>query len=61
MKVSGGRRLHGHASELERSLPALVGQVDETLVIANVPGSIGVLLTTCGCTKIRAPCRCPRT
>lgn len=30
---------HGHAKELERSLPALVPQVDETVVIANVPGS----------------------
>ena len=34
---------HGHAEELERSLPALAPQVDELLVIANVPGSIGRL------------------
>jgi N-acetylglucosaminyl-diphospho-decaprenol L-rhamnosyltransferase len=31
---------HGHARELERSLPALAPQVDELLVIANVPGSL---------------------
>jgi GT2 family glycosyltransferase len=34
---------HGHAAELERSLPALVPQVDETLVVANTPGSVGAL------------------
>ena len=39
MKVSAVVASHGHADELERSLPALVPQVDETLVIANVPGS----------------------
>jgi GT2 family glycosyltransferase len=32
---------HGHARELERSLPALLPQVDELVVIANVPGSVG--------------------
>jgi GT2 family glycosyltransferase len=32
---------HGHAADLERSLPALVPQVDETVVVANVPGSVG--------------------
>ena len=30
---------HGHGVELERSLPALVTQVDETVVIANLSGS----------------------
>jgi len=34
---------HGHARELESSLPALVPQVDEVLVIANVAGSVGAL------------------
>ncbi len=34
---------HGHAEELERSLPALAPQVDELVVIANVPGSVGRL------------------
>ena len=34
---------HGHARELEQSLPALAPQVDELLVIANVPGSVGAL------------------
>jgi N-acetylglucosaminyl-diphospho-decaprenol L-rhamnosyltransferase len=32
---------HGHAAELERSLPALLPQVDELVVIANLPGSVG--------------------
>ncbi|HEX4745793.1 MAG TPA: glycosyltransferase family 2 protein [Gaiellaceae bacterium] len=40
MKVSAVVVSHGHAAELARSLPALVPQVDETLVIANVPGSV---------------------
>jgi len=31
---------HGNAAELEESLPALEPQVDELLVIANVPGSV---------------------
>jgi len=31
---------HGHAAELERSLPALAPQVDELLLIANTPGSL---------------------
>ena len=43
MKVSAVVVSHGHAAELEESLPALVGQVDETLVIANIPGSVGAL------------------
>ena len=32
---------HGHAADLERSLPALAPQVDELLVISNLPGSVG--------------------
>ena len=40
MKVSAVVISHGHADELERSLPALVDQVDELVVIANVPGSV---------------------
>ena len=43
MKVSAVVVSHGHAAELEQSLPALVDQVDETIVIANIPGSIGAL------------------
>jgi N-acetylglucosaminyl-diphospho-decaprenol L-rhamnosyltransferase len=31
---------HGHAEELEASLPALAPQVDEVLLVANVPGSL---------------------
>ena len=34
---------HGNAAELERLLPALEPQVDELIVIANVPGSAGPL------------------
>ena len=34
---------HGHARELEESLPALAPQVDELVVIANLPGSVGAL------------------
>jgi GT2 family glycosyltransferase len=30
---------HGHAADLATSLPALLPQVDETVVITNVPGS----------------------
>jgi GT2 family glycosyltransferase len=30
---------HGHARDLNRSLPALVSQVDELVVVANLPGS----------------------
>ena len=40
MKVSAVVVSHGHAEELGRSLPALVPQVDETLVISNLPGSV---------------------
>jgi N-acetylglucosaminyl-diphospho-decaprenol L-rhamnosyltransferase len=43
VKVSAVVVSHGHARELERSLPELVPQVDETVVIANVPGSIGTV------------------
>jgi N-acetylglucosaminyl-diphospho-decaprenol L-rhamnosyltransferase len=34
---------HGHADELKRSLPALSPQVDELVVIANLPGSVGAV------------------
>ena len=40
MKVSAVVISHGHAGELADSLPALADQVDELLVIANVPGSL---------------------
>jgi len=40
VKVSAVVVSHGHAEELARSLPALVPQVDETVVIANLPGSV---------------------
>ena len=41
MKVSAVVVSHGHVRELERSLPVLVPQADETVVIANIPGSVG--------------------
>jgi GT2 family glycosyltransferase len=40
VKVSAVVISHGHAVELEHSLPALASQVDELLVIANIPGSL---------------------
>ena len=40
MKVSAVVISHRHADELAHSLPALAPQVDELLVIANVPGSV---------------------
>jgi hypothetical protein len=41
VKVSAVVVSHRHARELERSLPALLPQVDELVVIANTPGSAG--------------------
>jgi hypothetical protein len=32
---------HGHAGDVARLLPALLPQVDECVVVANVPGSVG--------------------
>jgi N-acetylglucosaminyl-diphospho-decaprenol L-rhamnosyltransferase len=43
VKVSAVVVSHGHAAELEQSLPALAPQVDELLVIANRPGSVGAV------------------
>ena len=43
MRVSAVIVSHGHAAELELTLPALVPQVDEVVVIANLPGSVGTL------------------
>ena len=43
MTVSAIVVSHGHARELEQSLPALAPQVDELVVIANLPGSVGAL------------------
>ena len=40
MKVAAVVVSHGHPRELEESLPALAPQVDELVVIANVPGSV---------------------
>src|SRR4051812_26436369 len=43
MRVAAIVVSHGNAAELERTLPALAPQVDELLVIGNIPGSIGAL------------------
>jgi N-acetylglucosaminyl-diphospho-decaprenol L-rhamnosyltransferase len=40
VKVSAVVISHGHADDLEHSLPALAPQVDELLVIANIAGSV---------------------
>lgn len=40
MKVAAVVVSHGHPRELEESLPALQPQVDELVVIANIPGSV---------------------
>ena len=40
MRVAAIVVSHGHPAELARSLPALEPQVDELVVIANVPGSV---------------------
>jgi GT2 family glycosyltransferase len=34
---------HGHAADVERLLPSLVSEVDEVVVVANVPGSVGAV------------------
>jgi GT2 family glycosyltransferase len=44
VKVSTVVISHGHADELSQSLPALAPQVDELLVIANIPGSVPAAL-----------------
>jgi N-acetylglucosaminyl-diphospho-decaprenol L-rhamnosyltransferase len=41
MKVSAVVVSHGHAEDVERLLPALAPQVDEVVVVANTPGSVG--------------------
>jgi GT2 family glycosyltransferase len=40
MSVSAIVVSHGHAAELEHSLAALAAQVDDVVVIANLPGSV---------------------
>jgi GT2 family glycosyltransferase len=41
VKVSAVVVSHGHADELHRALPALLPQVDDVVVVANVPDSVG--------------------
>jgi N-acetylglucosaminyl-diphospho-decaprenol L-rhamnosyltransferase len=40
VKVSAVVVSHGHARELETSLPALLPQVDEAVIVSNTPGSV---------------------
>ena len=39
-RISGVVVSHGHARELEEALPALAPQVDELVVVSNLPGSL---------------------
>jgi GT2 family glycosyltransferase len=43
MKVAAVVVSHGNAAELDRLLPVLAPQVDELVVVANVPGSVGLV------------------
>jgi N-acetylglucosaminyl-diphospho-decaprenol L-rhamnosyltransferase len=43
LKVAAVVVSHGNAVELDRLLPVLAPQVDELVVVANVPGSVGAL------------------
>ncbi len=43
MSVAGVVVSHGHAAELGRCLPALQPQVDELVVVANLPGSVAAV------------------
>jgi N-acetylglucosaminyl-diphospho-decaprenol L-rhamnosyltransferase len=43
MSVSAVVVSHGHAQEVGRLIPALAPQVDELVVIANIPGSVDAL------------------
>ena len=45
MNVSAVVVSHGHAAQLEVSLPVLAPQVDEIVVIANLPGSVSQVPT----------------
>ena len=44
MSVSAIVVSHGHVRELEQLLPVLRPQVDELVVVANLPGSVGAVL-----------------
>ncbi len=52
---------HGHAAELERSLAALAPQVDELVVVANLPGSVGALPEAARVLENPSRCRSPPT
>jgi GT2 family glycosyltransferase len=43
MSISAVVVSHGHAAELERLLPALEPQVDELVVVANLPGCVAAV------------------
>ena len=61
MKVSAVVVSHGHARELERSLPALAPQVDELVVVANLPGSVGARPSAPACSRTRGRSPSPPT
>jgi GT2 family glycosyltransferase len=56
LKVAAVVVSHGNARELERLLPALVPQVDEAIVVANMPGSVGALQDGVRVLENDAPC-----
>ncbi len=43
MTISAVIVSHGHAAELERCLSSLLPQVDQVVVVANLPGSVGAV------------------
>jgi GT2 family glycosyltransferase len=43
MRVAAVVVSHGNASDVDRLIPALAPQVDELVVVANVPGSVGLV------------------
>lgn len=55
MTVSAVVVSHGHAVELERSLERLAAQVDQIVVVANKPGSVGQLPPGAGVIENRRP------
>ena len=63
MKVCAVVISHGHAAELEHSLPVLAPQVDELLVIANIPGSVSApsFRRARACSRTSGRSRSPRT
>lgn len=55
MKVSAVVVSHGHARELELSLPVLLPQVDEAVIVSNTPGSVDGTPTPAGVEVLENP------